>query len=89
MLPITFDRRMLATLPSPEEAGERRVLEILDALMEDHIIPYFQTSRGTDIIELARARECFFIHRLEDEEEEIAQSVPSLTDGARLGHRHS
>jgi ATP-dependent Lon protease len=63
--------------------GKRRVIEILNALIEQRIAPYFKERRGTDPLELGRATQEVFIHRFEDEEEEI--SLVSLLSRAVQG----
>ncbi|MEJ5375799.1 MAG: S16 family serine protease [bacterium] len=67
MFPMELDPRLLSSLPYPGEEGIRRVIRVLLAIVSRRIIPYFRKNRGTDPIDLAKAREQLFIQRLEDD----------------------
>ncbi len=72
MLPVNFNRQKLESLPLPDEHAMRRVNEILNALIEQRVQPYFKKRKGTDALALTRARQGLRIHRLEDEFDTIA-----------------
>jgi hypothetical protein len=67
MFPLEFDYEILATLPMPNNEDIRRVRQILEAIINGRVIPYFKKKRGTDSIALAKAMKEFSIARLEDE----------------------
>jgi len=67
MFPLEFDHEILATLPMPNNEDVRRVKQILEAIINRRVIPYFKKKRGTDAIVLARAMKEFSVARLEDE----------------------
>ncbi|MBN2123244.1 MAG: AAA family ATPase, partial [Deltaproteobacteria bacterium] len=68
MFPMEFDRRVLESLPMPEDEGVRRILGVLRAVVIRRILPYFREKRGTDPTLIARVDELLSIQRLEDEE---------------------
>jgi ATP-dependent Lon protease len=67
MLPLEFDYEILATLPMLSKEDIRRVRQILEAIINSRVIPYFKKKRGTDPIVLAKAMKEFSVARLEDE----------------------
>ena len=67
MFPLEFDQEILATLPMPNNEDIRRVEQILEAIINRRVIPYFKKKRGTDAIVLAKAMREFSVARLEDE----------------------
>jgi len=71
MFPLEFDHRILATLPVPSEEIVRRVTQILKAIMNRRVVPYFKKKRGTDSIAVARLTEQLSIGRFEDEGSQV------------------
>jgi ATP-dependent Lon protease len=78
MLPLEFDDRVLSNLPFPTDAGVKRVLNVLNAMVARRVLPYFRTRRKVDPIRLTRVSERYSISRLEDFHERL-QAVSLLT----------
>jgi len=71
MFPMSFDYKVLETLPLQDKEGVNRVISILKALTIRRVLPYFRNKRGTDPSAIARVNERLNIHRMEDEENSI------------------
>lgn len=71
MFPMEFDHRLLATLPLPDEARIRSVVQLLQAIVNRRLLPYFRTKRGTDPLLIGHVPEQLTIIRLEDEDNRI------------------
>ena len=67
MFPMEFDRRVLESLPLPEEEGVRRILGVLRTVVMRRVLPYFREKRGTDPTLIARVDSLLSIQRLEDD----------------------
>jgi ATP-dependent Lon protease len=78
MLPLEFDDRVLSNLPFPSDAGVKRVLNVLNAMVARRVLPYFRTRRKVDPIRLTRVSERYSISRLEDFHERV-RAVSLLT----------
>ncbi|ROQ93364.1 S16 family serine protease [Desulfosoma caldarium] len=72
MFPVTFDRQVLEGLPYPEEDDITRVLGVLKTVMEQRVLPYFRTRRGTDPRHSALVMDRVRLERLEDDQRVIA-----------------
>jgi len=48
MFPMSFDYKVLETLPLQDKEGVNRVLSILRALTIRRVLPYFRNKRGTN-----------------------------------------
>ncbi|MBW2072662.1 MAG: AAA family ATPase, partial [Deltaproteobacteria bacterium] len=68
MLTMQFDRRILATLPFPDDETVKRIGHILSSIVEARVMPYFKKRRGTDSIVIARLLDRLTIRRFEDEQ---------------------
>ncbi len=71
MFPMEFDYRILATLPLPTSERIKTVIELLQAIVNRRILPYFRTKRGTDTFRLSHVPDQLAIARLEDETNRI------------------
>ncbi|MFP5214086.1 MAG: S16 family serine protease [Acidobacteriota bacterium] len=82
MVPITFNRKRLANLPAPSEAGKQTVPGILDGILAQRTIPYFRQRDEAYAAELLRLRRGISIHRLEDPHDDIPLvSLLTCSDG--------
>ncbi|MCU0233908.1 MAG: AAA family ATPase [Thermoanaerobaculales bacterium] len=66
MLPLSFDRRVLSSLPPMDAALEGRVLTVLRAIVQRRVLPQLAALGGVDAVQLARAAERHRIARFED-----------------------
>ncbi len=82
MFPMEFDYRVLATLPVPDEARIRNVAQLLLAIVNGRVLPYFRAKRGTDPLRLGTIAEQFSITRLEDDDNRI-KIVSTITRMAK------
>ena len=66
MLPMTFDRRVLAspTLDYDDSAG--KLMKVLRAIVERRVLPSFAEDESVDRVRLARASERYSLARMED-----------------------
>ena len=71
MFPMEFDYTILATLPLPDEGRIRSVVQLLRAIVNRRVLPYFRTKKGTDPLKLGHVSEQLAITRLEDENNRI------------------
>jgi ATP-dependent Lon protease len=71
MFPMEFDDRFLATLPLPNSERIETVIELLQAIVNRRILPYFRTKRGTDAFRLSHVPDQLTIARMEDETNRI------------------
>jgi endopeptidase La len=87
MFPMSFDYKVLETLPLQDKEGVNRVISILMAIAVRRVMPYFRNKRGTDPSAVSRVNEHLTLRRLEDEENRIhTVSLISKNDkGWRLG----
>ncbi len=79
MFPFEFDHLVLDSLPVPLAGDIRRVIQVLHAVTNRRVVPYFKKKRGTDPILAARVAEHLIIERLEDDRNRIR--VVSLVTG--------
>jgi endopeptidase La len=87
--PMGFDRKILNSLPAPDEESVGRIRQILRTIIMRRVMPYFRKKRGTDPILVARIGRGFTIQRLEDEEGRIhAVSLVGKKDNAWGIHIH-
>ncbi len=81
MFPIEFDARILSSLPLPDDAGKKRVLDIMNSVITRQVAPHFRNKKGTDLFQLARIKQGLSIYRLEDEDNRVRLvSVVSSSD---------
>lgn len=71
MFPMEFDHAILATLPLPDEGRIRSVVQVLRALVNHRVLPYFRTKKGTDPLKLGHVSDQLAIARLEDEDNRV------------------
>jgi ATP-dependent Lon protease len=64
---MEFDYHMLSNLPIPAEHNVKRVLEVLQSIINQRIVPYFRNKRGADLIQLARIKQSLALERWEDD----------------------
>ena len=69
--PMGYDRKVLNSLPAPDEESIRRIGQILRTIILRRVMPYFRKKRGTDPILVSRVSGAFTTDRLEDEEDRI------------------
>ncbi|MCK8602492.1 S16 family serine protease [Desulfoferrobacter suflitae] len=68
MFPMEFEYDILSGLPLPGEERIQDLLDLLEAIVERRIVPYFKTNRGTDPLKLGRVTGHLSLHRLEDDQ---------------------
>ena len=61
MFPLQFDRQVLATLPMLSDEAVRRVTQILKAILNRRVVPYFKRMNGTVATLLAGLVEHIYI----------------------------
>lgn len=89
MLPMEFDSQILNSLPLPNEHAFRRVLELLQSLVAQKLVPYFRLKRGTDLIHLGRVKQNLTFQRLDDDNGNVRLvSVLSKTGSGWNVHLH-
>lgn len=66
MLPIELDLDQVSSVHLPGDAGIKRVLNVLHAIVTRRVIPYFRTRLKADAIRLSRVAERYAISRFED-----------------------
>ena len=71
MFPMEFDYSILATLPLPDEGRIRSVVQLLRAIVNRRVLPYFRSKKGTDPLKLGHVSEQLAITRMEDENNRI------------------
>ena len=71
MFPMSFDYKVLETLPLQDKEGVNRILSILRALTIRRVLPYFRNKRGTNPAAVARVNDHLTLHRMEDEDNSI------------------
>lgn len=71
MFPMELDQQILSNLPLPNEHSTRRVLDVLNGIFTQSIVPYFRNKRGTDLIQLAAIKQRLSVSRMEDENNRI------------------
>lgn len=49
MFPMEFEYDILSGLPLPGEERIQDLVDLLEAIVERRIVPYFKTNRGTDV----------------------------------------
>ena len=87
MFPMSFDYKVLETLPLQDKEGVNRVISILMTIAVRRVMPYFRNKRGTDPSAVSRVNDHLTLRRMEDEENRIhTVSLVSKNDkGWRLG----
>ncbi len=68
MLPITFDRHVLHSLPALDDAAAARVIHLLHTIAVRRVVPHLAAREDSDAMLLARAADRTAIARLEDAE---------------------
>ncbi|MEJ2725845.1 MAG: hypothetical protein P8175_14635, partial [Deltaproteobacteria bacterium] len=71
MFPMSFDYKVLETLPLQNKEGVNRVVGVLEALTFRRVMPYFRNKRGTDAAAVMRVGSHLTISRMEDEDNSI------------------
>lgn len=66
MLPITFDRDILHSLPATDDAARARVVHLLHTIAVHRVVPHLAAHEDSDAVLLARAADRTAITRLED-----------------------
>ena len=68
MLPMTFDRHVLHSLPALDDAAAARVIHLLHTIAVRRVVPHLAAREDSDAVLLARAADRTTIARLEDGE---------------------
>ena len=71
MLPLSFDRRVLSSLPPMDAGLEGRVLTVLRAIVQRRVLPQLAALDEIDAVQLARAAERHRLARFEDPAGEV------------------
>jgi ATP-dependent Lon protease len=71
MFPMSFDYKVLETLPLQDKEGVNRVISILRTIAVRRVMPHFRNRRGTDPSAFSRIHDHLSLHRLEDEENSV------------------
>ena len=82
MLPVELDDQAKNTLPVPEYRSISRVLQTLQTILTQNIIPYFRNDRGISLEQLADLRQSIVFRRMEDGGSKIL--LPTLLLRQRL-----
>ena len=81
MFPMEFEYQILSGLPLPTEERIRDLIQLLGAIIERRVVPYFKSKRGTDPLKLGKVGDHLNIIRMEDEQGQIhAVSLLSRVD---------
>jgi len=76
MLPIELDHKAFNVMPAPEYRSASRVIQTLQGIVNQTVVPYFKTGRGVSLVQLADLRQSVAFRRMEDEGNRI--SMPTL-----------
>ncbi|MBN1850591.1 MAG: AAA family ATPase [Deltaproteobacteria bacterium] len=71
MFPMTFDHKVLDSLPIPGGGDIKRVVQILNTICNVRVMPYFRNRRGTDSTLVADVSSRLTIQRMEDDEKRV------------------
>ena len=66
MLPITFDRHVLASPLLDYDDSSGRLMKVLRAIVERRVLPSFADDETVDRVQLARASERYSLARMEE-----------------------
>ena len=89
MFPMEFEYQMLSGLPLPTEERIKDLIQLLAAIVERRVLPYFKSKRGTDPLKLGKVGDHLEIVRLEDEQGQIrAVNLLTQVEDAWIIHIH-
>lgn len=71
MLPLELNHNFLRTTNVPESKWMNRVLQTLQTIVSQKIIPYFRNYRGVSLEQLTELRQTIVFRRMEDEANRI------------------
>ncbi len=89
MLPLTFNRQILSSLPLVDEGDARAVGSLLRAIMVRRVLPYFKGGDAVDPSRLGTVADRMVVARLEDLEGELRfVSLVTVDDRSWTVHVH-